>query len=272
MQIPTVYQGSKQRIANHILDIINPNPALPFYDLCCGSGAISIALVERGFPAKNIHMCDSGPYGLFWKAVGDGTFDMDRLRHLCASVPKDKSLIKTWMEQLSKQPANIYTPYVFLLLQASSFGGKAIWVDNNKWQNCSFRSYWMPTATSNRRSPVNPMMPMTDTLIKRVEEICQKMLGVHAYHCDIKEISPEGTIYVDPPYLNTTHYKDEFDVVDWACKLNKLVYISEYKPLSKRAWQLTEKRAKGGISGNRTTFNEEWLSLIGEYDEELLGG
>lgn len=40
MKPPVSYQGGKVRLASRILDTINPSQ--PFYDLCCGSGAISI--------------------------------------------------------------------------------------------------------------------------------------------------------------------------------------------------------------------------------------
>jgi site-specific DNA-adenine methylase len=146
LEIPVSYQGGKSRIAGKIIDIIFPSldPICPiedtiFFDFCCGSGAISIELINRGFDPSNIHMLDKGPWGIFWQDIGEGTFDLNKLYCLCQNVPKNKADIKTYMEHLSKQEANIDTPYVYLLLQASSFGGKAIWIEDNHWQNCSFR-------------------------------------------------------------------------------------------------------------------------------------
>lgn len=266
---PTAYQGGKQRIAKNILEIIQPQGC--FYDLCCGSGAVSIELVNQGFPIDQIIMLDKGPWGLFWKTIGDGTFDIEKFEHICSLIPQDRSEIKPYIENLSKQPAHIDTPYVFLLLQAASFGSKAIWIENDRWMNCSFRNYWMPTATSNRRSPVNPMMPLPETLLQRVKLIHTSMKGVRGIHGDIEEFFPnhDGTIYIDPPYSGTTMYGYNFDVVQYAKKLPGRCFVSEGKPLSETSFLISTGRAKGGISGERKrTANEEWLSLI-EKDDHM---
>ena len=49
MRVPCAYQGGKQRVAVQIVDILleaAPGPDSRFYDLCCGSGAVSIELVN----------------------------------------------------------------------------------------------------------------------------------------------------------------------------------------------------------------------------------
>ena len=226
--IPAVtYQGGKQRIAQQILEIMKINQNDDFHDLCCGSGSLSIELVNQGHDPTKIYMVDQGPWGLVWDLVGRGNFSLQRFSEVCNSIP-EKSQIKEYMEALSKQPADIDTPYVYLILQASSFGGKAIWIENNTWKNCSFRNLWMPTETSNRRSPVNPMMPMPDTLLTRMEEICQRMLGVHGFCININEYQAQtGIVYIDPPYKNTTHYGSAFDVVSYANKTSLPTYVSE---------------------------------------------
>ncbi len=48
MRVPCAYQGGKQRVAAQIVDHLleaAPEPDARFYDLCCGSGAVSIELV-----------------------------------------------------------------------------------------------------------------------------------------------------------------------------------------------------------------------------------
>jgi site-specific DNA-adenine methylase len=214
---PIAYQGGKNRIAEKILNRINPSDDSTFYDLCCGSGSISIELANRGFPVKNIYMLDKGPWGLFWRMIGDGTFDLNKFREIIDRIPKNSHEIKQYAELLSKQPADQDTVYVFLILQSCSFGGKAIWIENNTWKNCSFRNYWIPTETSNRRSPVNPMMPMPETLFKRVFYISRKMKSVNGYNMDIDNFIPndgvvyKSVVYIDPPYNNTTCYGHDFD-------------------------------------------------------------
>lgn len=264
--MPIAYQGSKQRLAPAILDQIGmPNKL--FYDLCCGSGAVSIELVNRGFETSNITMVDAGPWGLFWEAVGSGTFQLRELKYLCNQVPANKDAIKGFIEDLSRQPVGGDSVYVFLLLQAASFGGKAIWIRDNRWQNCSFRTYWQPTAASNRRFPVNPMMPMPETLYKRVGELLPRMAGVHGLCRDVWDVQPlaNSVVYIDPPYDTLTGYGHSLNVQFFIAKLkSSSIFVSEKEPLTgaSTAVQLSEPRSKGGITGKRKNKNSEYLSLF----------
>lgn len=269
LQPPTSYQGAKSRIAGQIVDLLlaRASSTTHFYDLCCGSGAISVELLNRGVAPGRITMCDAGPWGLFWKEVGEGTFGLELMRTLVETIPKDLSQIKDFMLQLSKRPASTATTQTFLLLQASSFGSKPVWIEGETWKNCSFRSYWMPTATSNRRSPVNPMMPLPASLLARVEKLCVTGRGITGIHGDVRQVNPIGDslVYVDPPYQGTTPYGHDLDVVSLANSLKHPCYVSEGKPLNEQAVRLAteETRKKGGISGNKKIRpNEEWLSLF----------
>jgi hypothetical protein len=170
--------------------------------------------------------------------------------------------VAEYVKVLAARPAN-NDIYVYLLLQAAAFGGKAIWIQDNRWVNTSFRSYWQPTATSNRRSSVNPMMPMPNTLFERVKTLCEKMRGVQGWCVNIRNYHPlPGVIYIDPPYAGTATYGHTFDVVQYARGLQQPCYISEGRPLSDQAWLIASGRAKGGIRGGRKLANEEWLSLV----------
>lgn len=258
---PTAYQGGKQRIAKQIVDIICLKDR-SFCDLCCGSGSLSIEMIRSGVSPSKITMVDAGPWGLFWSMIGNGIFDLEKFKSICADIPSSLDLVQKHMTYLSKQPADINTVYVFLLLQASSFGSKAIWINNNKWMNCSFRNYWLPTETSSRRSPVNPMMPMPGTLIKRVELICKEMLGVCGRHDAIEniEFEKDAIIYIDPPYVGTTAYGHSLDVLSFVSKLSNKFFVSEGKALSDNSIKIEGARKKGGISGDRKNNNEEWIS------------
>lgn len=276
---PISYQGGKQRIAEQISRLIpleyNFDPS--FHDLCCGSGAISIEMINSGKFPSDVFMLDASPWGLFWEKVGNGSFSLSKLNEYIKAVPSvDK--IQGYVKELSLQPSDKDTEYVFLILQASSFGGKAIWIENNKWQNCSFRSYWQPTATSNRRSPVNPMMPMPSTLYDRVALICERMKGVNGYHIPIEQYKPQGGIvYIDPPYDNTTAYGYNFDLIKWVEECELPCFVSEGKsiPQADEHYQISVPRKKGGISGERKSApNEEWISvfrkgMIGGIDENM---
>jgi site-specific DNA-adenine methylase len=259
---PITYQGGKQRLAARILDRINPPRDADFYDLCCGSGAISIALVNRGHPPNKIWMVDQGPWGLFWKMVGDGTFDVNKFAEYCGAIPEDRHQIKPHMQTWFKEPIGDDSIYRFLLMQASTFGGAAVWMKEKQWQKSGgFRDYWQPTETSKRRSPVNPMMPLPNPLLARVKAICEGMLGVKGYHGSIHDIRPtSGIVYIDPDYQGTASYGYNADVMEYVKNVKVKCYVSEGVPLSKTAHQLSGGERKGGMSGSRAKAHEEWLS------------
>lgn len=268
------YQGGKTRIAaqlvDHILNIPFNKPLtdVSFYDVCCGSGAFSIELINRGIAPSQISMLDLGPWGKFWETVGTNCFDENAWDQFIRTIPTDVEQISSWIKRLSQQNALENTVFTYLVLQAASFGGKAIWIKNNKWCNTTFRSYWKPTATSKRRSPVNPMMPMPETLRKRVLAISQQMRGVHGFcseamHADICA----DIIYIDPPYDGLTQYGHKLELISLVNRLRtkcRILAVSEAKPLPDATYNfiVTTRRAKGGISGNRHSVNPEILSIF----------
>ncbi|MCA9069739.1 MAG: hypothetical protein KDA84_12490 [Planctomycetaceae bacterium] len=269
MKAPATYQGGKSRLAKQIADTFNFKGRDSFWDVCCGSGAISLEMVNRGlFAPGEITMIDAGPWGLLWKSVGEGTFRMRRFKYFLLNIPENPREIKDHLKALSKEPCKPDDiPYVFLILQAGSFGGTAIGYDDD-WKTGGFRSYWTPTETSKRRSPVNPMMPMPDTLEERMGEIVAGMRGVKAMCCDAMLFMPKGTplIYIDPPYADTAGYQHNLDVMKYVEAVKEScndpqIYISEGKPFPGINWCLSKGRAKGGMNGNRVNANQEWLTL-----------
>jgi len=163
---------------------------------------------------------------------------------------------------------NLSHVYKYLILQASNFGGKALWIENNEWKNLSVRSYWQPTETSSRRSPVNPMMPMPETLYKRVEKLCSDLHCVVTGENDNIEnhvsFPDDSIVYVDPPYFETTGYGNSFNILEWVRKVKNncsvKIYVSEKKPLGDVSFLISEKRLKGNISGNNGKGVQEWLT------------
>ena len=273
---PCSYQGGKQRVAKEIVDYILNTTFLSkdtkFYDLCCGSGAVTVELLNRGVPPENITMCDKSSWGVFWKSIGEGIFDLNKFYKYSKAVPRDKSLIQAHIKELSKTNADVDEEYKYILLQASSFGGKQIYKKDGKWQSPSFRNFWQPTETSNRRSVVNPMMPMIDELEKRVKFLADNCKGLTCHHKDIYEMldiikndKSDKVIYIDPPYTNTSGYAFSFDYSDFLSKLFDVtvahIFVSEKEKISDEAIQLNFSGAKGGINGNRKNKNEEWLNV-----------
>ena len=281
LEIPCSYQGGKQRLAKQIVDIFykenNINDDTKFFDLCCGSGAISLELINRGFNPNNITMIDNGCFGQFWQDIANGEFDLNIFKREIENLPNLEN-IQSYLKKLSDLPVDEdKMVYHYLLLQAGAFGSKQIWIENNKWKNNTFRSYWLPTETSNRRSPVNPMMPMPDTLYNRVEAIVEQLSGsiiaskesVFDAVYRIDEERNKGNkniiIYIDPPYANTTGYKETFDIYSLEGQIwsTSPIYISEgYKMQgASESYLLSVGRTKGNISGEaKKKPTEEWLN------------
>lgn len=273
---PCTYQGGKQRLAREIIDFIDSAENLVggdvlFYDMCCGSGAVTLELLGRGFPAEQVRMCDVGPWGTFWRSVGSGEFDADRFDAFLASVPDEKRAVRAYVTALAETDALEDTEYKFLLLQAASFGGKQVWRDGHRWRHSSFRNYWMPTAKSIRRSPVNPMQPQPDELRRRIRAIINVCGGgVLCVNGDVGtcrvESDSRAVVYIDPPYPGTTSYGYDFDILAQVQRFldegTSAVYVSLNRPLSDDAVRLHFGGPKGGISGNLASRWEEWLSMF----------
>lgn len=272
MRVPCSYQGGKQRVATQIVDILldaAPGPNSLFYDLCCGSAAISIELVNRGIDPSRIWMLDISSWGVFWSAIGSGTFNMAVFDQFLSELPSDKRDFKAHMSTLSELPVGDHEVELYPLLQACSFGGKQIWRRGDSWANACFRDYWEPTETSIRRSPANPMQPSPAELRRRIDILARGMKGVTCLNTDIMEflsipVSEDAVVYVDPPYQGTTGYAFNFDLtsfVRYFREENQVpLFVSEGIPLNDNATMLAFGGAKGGISGVKKGKHQEWLS------------
>ena len=276
---PVAYQGGKKRLAPSILEIVSPTN--DFWDVCCGSGAVTLALIERGYPAARITMVESGAWGAFWKTVTTGDFDMERFREIVKTIPSDLKLIQQWARDTADAPvADCDVPYVFVLLQAAAFGGKAVDRMDGVWKHPGFRSFWEPTETSERRSVVNPMMPLPATIERRVADLVadSRLREVTVKHCDAMTTIPRGvTVYVDPPYLGTQQYNGRtLDLpvfIEQAQARGCDVWVSEAKPLlGGESVRLSKGRAKGGISGARRKANQEHLTHFTTNRGALMSG
>ncbi len=273
---PCSYQGGKQRLAKQIVDIIfkqnEINEGTKFYDLCCGSGAITLELVNRGIHPNNITMVDKGVYGTFWNSVANDEFNLEVFKQEIDKLPSIESIQKYLQELSNKEVDKDRVEYHYLLLQSGSFGSKQIWIEDNKWKNNSFRSYWLPTETSSRKSPVNPMMPMPNTLYGRVKDIVDYLGGsINAINSDISKIEwhfdKNSIVYIDPPYKNALGYGSDFNYERFILNNRKYVniYVSEgYKMSSAEDSILLSKgRTKGNINGSiKKKPTEEWLNIF----------
>ena len=257
---PCSYQGGKQRLALQLAEIIEDREGedFIFYDLCCGSGAVSLEMINRN---HNVIMVDKGPFGAVWEKIGKGEFDLHILKSEIDKLP-EREQMGEYLRKLSEQPIDfdLYV-YQYLLLQSGAFGGKQIWNIGDKWCNNTFRNYWKPTETSNRKSPVNPMIPMPETLYSRISDIVEYGTKyITAYHKDVLDMVDiinkdmrNIVVYIDPPYMNTTGYFNNFDIYELVNKLDKRlpIYVSEGVVLDNaEGIVLSNGRKKGNISGN----------------------
>ncbi len=272
---PCSYQGGKQRLAKQIVDIIfeqnKINENTKFYDLCCGSGAVTLELINRGIHPNNITMVDASMWGKLWNSIANGEFELNVFKDEINKLPQIED-IQNYLKNINRSEINHNLDiYHFLLQQAGSFGAKFIDVKDGKWINSTFRNYWKPTETSNRRSHVNPMMPMPNTLYERMETIVDCMSGcIRALHYEIGSVEwhfdKNDIVYIDPPYKNTAKYNFEFDYEQFLIDNRNYVdiYISEgYKMDSAtNAILLSKGRKKGNISGDiKKKPTEEWLNI-----------
>ena len=90
-------------------------------------------------------------------------------------------------------------------------------------------------------------------------------------HCSFREWTPAPgwVIYADPPYANTTKYKDNFNTMafwnkmqDWVCLYGADVFVSEYA--APKGWQaIFEKQQPRKVSGGTGQMTTEKLFKYG---------
>lgn len=271
---PCSYQGGKQRLSKQILDVIFEQNEIDedtkFYDLCCGSGAITLELINRGVNPKNITMIDASMWGKFWEAIANNKFNLDIFKNEIDKLPEISDINKYLKGINNNKIIKELDIYHFLLQQAGSFGSKYIDSNGNNWINSTFRNYWTPTKTSNRRSPVNPMMPMPNTLFQRIELIIKTISGdIKAIHSKIEDVdwcfNNTSIVYIDPPYKNTSGYNYDFDYENFIIN-NRCanIYVSEgYKmSFTDDSILLSKGRTKGNVNGDiKKKPVEEWLNI-----------
>ena len=273
---PTTYQGGKGRLAGQIVETIGLPIKGRFYDLCCGSGAVAVAAVERGQPPSQITMVDRSPWGLFWAAIGRGTFDVERFARITHNIPIDPTKIKAHIQRLFSAPVGPDAIYHFLLLQAATFGGSPVWIDGDSWRaGGGFMDYWVSKPTSSRQNNSrNPMAPMPQVILSRVKVLAERMRGVAGMCYDLRLANSDSirckrgdVAYIDPPYVGSTAFGYELSAVAVASNLHIPCWVSEAKGLGKRSVRLSGERTKGGMNGARKTANEEWLTILGPAQE-----
>ncbi len=245
---PCCYMGGKRRFSSKIVGWLLANDPDVVYDLCCGSGAILTALRSRGLAASQIMAVDSGPWGSFGKAIGEGAFDLDRLSRLLREEwPTTISLSDSWLK--TEVAARFEEPEAFLVLQANAWGGLPV-SSRDGQVLCGGRPY----TSCNRRTEFE--WSRRARLFGLARACAERLEGLRACRTNVADVgtwlveAERPTCYMDPPYLGTTGYSDELDVEAILDELPRPLFISEQRriPGAGKVVVLGRRQA-GSISG-----------------------
>jgi len=261
------YQGGKRRYAARIAaEILSFAPAR-VYDIGVGSGAVTLALIAAGVDPARITAVDAGPCGDVWAAIGRGVFDPERLRGLLSEArarpPQD---MKRWVEQeLATRP---YSPEVFVVMQAASFGSSPVWHDGVRWRRgdgergyCA-RGHWEPGPHSKETKPRGTIFA-ADKIVATATQVCARARGVDGRRVRVEDLSfePRSVVYIDPPYEGTTGYGY---AMDWRSvpERHRPVLVSEGRPIEAAPRVVALDARKGGsLRGTSTGRGEEFLNV-----------
>jgi DNA adenine methylase len=193
------YMGSKNRIAKYILPIIlkDRKEGQIFFDVCCGGGNV---LDKVDNPRIGV---DSNEYLIeALKLIRDWPDTLPK-----NNIETDEETYKQMKDSENKALKGYYG-------FALSYGGK--WFGGWRRDSQGKRDY-VAEAYKNA--------------LKQSKKL-QGAIFICANYDEI-EYTPGSIIYVDPPYQNTTKYKDSFEYDkfwDWCRKMSKenQIFISEY--------------------------------------------
>jgi 16S rRNA G966 N2-methylase RsmD len=269
MKPACAYQGGKAKYASAIVETIGLPRDCHFYDLCCGSGAVSIEAVRRGQKPSSITMVDAGPWGMFWKAIGEGSFQTWKLERLLSLIPENPFLFQMHIEQMASLPISEMggnEVYTFVILQAASFANKAVWIDGDYFRHPGIGG-WIE---ANGIDGTGRVAFNSTALVRRVSALVKGMRGVVGMRANINDLIPDGIrddaiVYIDPPYRGTTDYGHEV-AGTIGRKVKVPCWVSEGEPLSDKAILLDSRRTQAAMIAsrkNRKNNVEEWLSYFG---------
>jgi len=263
------YMGSKRRCAPAIVDrLLSHDPPL-IYDVGCGSGAITLELLSRGYPAKQIMCIESGPWGAFWLAVTLGELKLDVVNDYFTKIDQmPLHEVKYWVENVVAKQSP--TPENFLVMQSASIGAVATWHTDSGWvqpRNPTYtaRPVWVPPTGSREKSPRGTVFTPLK-IVERVQAIAKAGYGLRVIHGRVEECSffEPGVIYIDPPYssFNTSGYRDSMDVRGTITRACGPVYVSEGSALEGtiEAWALAGRKGAAINGKDRSGRGEEWLN------------
>jgi hypothetical protein len=266
---PTGYKGGKRKLAGSIADRLIRSQKPMIYDVCGGSGAVTLALIAAGYPVDQITYVEAGPWGLFFKEASYGGLNMGYIRELLLDeMPKDPKLVADWVEKdvALREPG----AEEFLILQAASYGSTPVWHDGDRWRrgdrsaNRAYkaRSYWEPGPTSKEKKPRGTIF-RPDKIINAVAEIDVRCRGLEVHWGDAfdADYKADAIIYLDPPYEGDTGYGYGIDVGVFLSQRICPVYLSE--GVSKEDADLSDQLGirRGSALTKGSKRKSEWLNF-----------
>ena len=200
------YQGSKARIAKYISPIINrmivENNIINYVEPFVG-GANMIEHIK----CKHKYGVDNNKYLIaFLEEIKQGW------------NPLEYEISKEVYDFIKKHPEAFHSHIVALAGFCASY--------NSKW----FGGY-----AGKVKTKIGSVRNYYDEAVRNVLKQADKIKDVVFYYGDYKDIKVSNAlIYCDPPYQNTTGYKDKFNhkqYWEWCRKMSKdnIVLCSEYK-------------------------------------------
>lgn len=242
MKFGMPYKGSKNSIAQHIIDVIPP--ADHFYDLFGGGGAVTHCAALSG-KFKHVHYNEFNPLVCegFMKAV--------------------KGMYKTedrWISRedfMNLKGSDAYAAFCFSFgnnLRGYAYGEEieeykkslhySIFFDDNKhlskYFNLNDFKYSSEIISLRYKEiiqfiktfkPERKMIELQSLeALKRLQSLQGLNLICSCRSYDALEIEDNSVIYCDPPYINTDGYLSDFNhkkFYSW-CKQQRNIFISEY--------------------------------------------
>ena len=119
---------------------------------------------------------------------------------------------------------------------------------------------------------INPTQPEPNVMLNRVKDIVDVCGGlIRCINGEVLEFvknekfEENSIIYIDPPYINTTGYSVELDVVEVVNLIPKYIptYVSECNVLSDKYEFITKGKSKGNMTGVvKTKRRDDLLNIF----------
>lgn len=263
-------------------------------DICCGSGAITLALLSRGRVAPpagymggkryyatdiirlmggwqspgRVVLCDAGPWGAWWHLVlteGHG----DRVAAAVARLARHRlqgADLHRWL--CEARPADaIEQAAAFIALQASAARGRPVVpLPDGRWRTEGYAHLSDSARAKGFTERLRPALLAQQVL----DAVMLDWPPTTVVHGDAAAVEPAGgRVVIDPPYLDTTSYDDDLDrhqvcaIARRHADSGALVGVCEAEPLGLRpsplvGWTSTRLRRAGRMP--RAARVEEWLT------------